>query len=78
METSQFVPAGEPIQMCQPDERFFKVAVKKNSVVKVTGVLLCFFFILFLYIQAVSQQAAFATQNLEDLAIYDAQGEDHH
>ena len=78
VETSQFVPAGEPIQMCQPDERFFKVAVKKNSVVKVTVVLLCFLLLLFKYIQAVSQQAAFATQNLEDLAIYDAQGEDHH
>ena len=40
VETSHFVPAGEPIQMCPPDERLFKVAVKKPSAFKVTVVLL--------------------------------------
>ena len=39
VETDQFVPAGEPIQMVQPDERFYKGAVKKSSAVKVTLVL---------------------------------------
>ena len=79
VETSQFVPAGEPIQMAQPDERFIKVAVKKNSAVKVTVVSINIIEIFILnYHQAFSQQAAFATQNLEDLAIYDAQGKDYH
>ena len=60
LETYQYLANDTPMTIPKPEERGMKMAPKKSSTPKLGQV----------------QQAAFAAQNLEDLAMYDIENDD--